>query len=85
MQGITGIEGVGDLKTRLKHLDLNDLNLTSNERERRSPVIKGNSYKVIAGAIFISLKTLNWYTRNIYRKTNVHSGAELTARIGNSL
>jgi len=47
--------------------------------------IRGNRYKEIAEMIFISVETLNSHIKNIYRKVNVHSMAELAARFGNSL
>ena len=72
-------------KQQRKHPALNELNLTSKEKERLNLLIRGNSYKEIAGMIFISVETLNSHIKNIYRKVNVHSHAELAARFGNSL
>jgi len=72
-------------KQQQKHLELTELNLTSKEKEILILLIKGNSYKEIAGMIFISVETLDSHIKNIYRKVNVHSRAELAARFGNSL
>jgi DNA-binding NarL/FixJ family response regulator len=63
---------------------LQDCNLTEREKEILQLLIKGNSYKEIAAAIFISVETLNSHIKNIYRKLNVHSRSELAARYRNS-
>jgi DNA-binding NarL/FixJ family response regulator len=54
--------------------------LTEREKEILSLLIKGNSYKELAAAIFISVETLNSHIKNIYRKLNVHSRSELAAK-----
>jgi DNA-binding NarL/FixJ family response regulator len=68
-----------------KDRELDESNLTEREKEILQLLIKGNSYKEIAGAIFISVETLNSHIKNIYRKLNVHSRSELAARYRNSL
>ena len=72
-------------KQQKKQVALNEMNLTVKEKEILNLLIKGNSYKEIATTIFISVETLNSHIKNIYRKVNVHSRAELAARFGNSL
>lgn len=72
-------------KQQKKHSELEEMNLTAKEKEILNLLIKGNSYKEIAVSIFISIETLNSHIKNIYRKVNVHSRAELSARFGNSL
>jgi DNA-binding NarL/FixJ family response regulator len=57
-------------------------NLTEREKEILNLLIKGLSYKQIAGDIFISVETLNSHIKNIYRKLNVHSRSELASRLG---
>jgi DNA-binding NarL/FixJ family response regulator len=57
-------------------------NLTEREKEILQLLIKGNSYKELAGRIFISVETLNSHIKNIYRKLNVHSRSELAAKFG---
>ncbi len=59
-------------------------NLTTRENEILQHLIKGHSYKEIAGVIFISVETLNTHIKNIYRKLNVHSRAELSAKYSNT-
>lgn len=56
--------------------------LTDREKEILHWLIKGYSYKEIASTIFISVETLNSHIKNIYRKLNVHSRSELTAKYG---
>ena len=68
-----------------KNSDLEQSNLTEREKEILLLLIKGNSYKEIASALFISVETLNTHIKNIYRKLNVHSRSELAARFRNSL
>lgn len=55
-------------------------NLTDREKEILQLLIQGNSYKEIASHIFISVETLNSHIKNIYRKLNVHSRGELSAK-----
>ncbi len=67
-----------------KSRELEQSNLTDREKEILQLLMQGNSYKDIAGAIFISVETLNSHIKNIYRKLNVHSRSELSARYGNN-
>ena len=60
----------------------NQSNLTLKEKEILKLLTQGNSYKEIAGRVFISVETLNTHIKNIYRKLNVHSRAELSAKYG---
>jgi DNA-binding CsgD family transcriptional regulator len=68
-----------------KNWNLDQSKLTEREKEILQLLIKGNSYKEIAGSIFISVETLNSHIKNIYRKLNVHSRSELAAKYGNVL
>lgn len=68
-----------------KDKELDESHLTEREKEILQLLMKGNSYKEIAGTIFISVETLNTHIKNIYRKLNVHSRYELAARYRNSL
>lgn len=61
---------------------LDQSSLTDREKEILTLLIKGYSYKEIASGIFISSETLNSHIKNIYRKLNVHSRSELTAKYG---
>jgi DNA-binding NarL/FixJ family response regulator len=71
-------------KQQKKVTGLKELNITEREKEILQLLIGGNSYKEIAGALFISTETLNSHIKNIYRKLNVHSRSELAARYGNA-
>jgi DNA-binding NarL/FixJ family response regulator len=64
---------------------LDESHLTEREKEILQLLIKGNSYKEIAGSLFISVETLNSHIKNIYRKLNVHSRSELSARYRNGI
>ena len=66
-----------------KNKELYQSNLTEREREILQLLMHGNSYKEIAAAIFISVETLNSHIKNIYKKLNVHSRSELSAKYGN--
>ena len=65
-----------------KNLAIANLNITERESEILQLLIKGLSYKEIALSIFICVETLNSHIKNIYRKLNVHSRSELSARYG---
>jgi DNA-binding NarL/FixJ family response regulator len=64
--------------------ELDQSNLTAREKEILKLLIQGNSYKEIAANIFISVETLNSHIKNIYRKLNVHSRSELSAKYTNA-
>lgn len=66
-----------------KNKELDQSGLTEREKEILQLLMKGQSYKEIASGIFISIETLNSHIKNIYRKLNVHSRSELTAKYGN--
>lgn len=66
--------------SQIKTNEVDQSQLTTREKEILQLLIKGNSYKEIATAIYISTETLNSHIKNIYRKLNVHSRSELSAR-----
>lgn len=72
-------------KQQKKYSELEESNLTAKEKEILNLLMKGNSYKEIAAILFISIETLNTHIKNIYRKVNVHSRSELSARFGSNL
>ena len=73
----------GKNKTQQHKIDsLEQLNLTAREEDILQTLVKGLSYKEIAGKAFISIETLNSHIKNIYRKLNVHSRGELAAKYG---
>jgi DNA-binding NarL/FixJ family response regulator len=72
-------------KQQHKINNLEDADLTGREKEIMQSLVKGSSYKEIAANAFISIETINSHIKNIYRKLNVHSRAELTAKYGTAL
>lgn len=54
--------------------------LTSREKEVLKGLVEGNSYQIIADSLFISLDTVRYHFRNIYRKLHVHSQKEAIAK-----
>ncbi len=57
-----------------------DYNLTAREQEILKLLVKGNSYKMIAAACFISLDTVKKHLKNIYVKLHVSCGTEAVAK-----
>ncbi len=56
------------------------VSLTSREKEVLSGLVDGNSYKAIADSLFISVETVRFHFRNIYKKLHVHSQSEAVAK-----
>ena len=56
------------------------IDLSDREREVLSLLVKGNSYKAIAAACFISIDTVSTHIRHIYEKLHVHSKSEAVAK-----
>jgi len=54
--------------------------LTSREKEILSGLVDGNSFKAIADTLSISIETVRFHFRNIYKKLNVHSQSEAVAK-----
>lgn len=54
--------------------------LTPREIEVLSGLVDGNSYQAIADSLFISVDTVRFHFRNIYRKLHVHSQGEAVAK-----
>jgi DNA-binding NarL/FixJ family response regulator len=57
--------------------------LSEREKSLLELLVQGFSYKQIASQSDISVETLNSHFKNIYRKLDVHSRAEVAARYGN--
>lgn len=72
-------------RERKTRSDLEASHLSAREKEILGALNKGLSYKEIAAAQFISVETINTHIKNIYRKLNVHSRAELLARFGRTI
>ncbi|HKO81375.1 MAG TPA: response regulator transcription factor [Chitinophagaceae bacterium] len=56
------------------------IDLTQREKEILGLLVKGNSYKAIASACFISIDTVSTHVRHIYEKLHVHSKSEAVAK-----
>lgn len=55
-------------------------NLTSRESEVLNLLCKGLSYKLIADKLFLSVDTVHFHIKNIYKKLQVHSKSEAVAK-----
>ena len=55
-------------------------NLSDREKEILSSLADGNSYKIIADKLFISIDTVRSHIRNIYKKLHVHNQSEAVAK-----
>jgi DNA-binding NarL/FixJ family response regulator len=54
----------------------NSYQLTPREKEILASMSKGNSYKMVAAAMAISIDTVRAHIKNIYEKLHVHSQSE---------
>ncbi len=57
-----------------------DYNLSPREADILQSLVKGNSYKIIATELFISIDTVKKHLKNIYLKLQVSSGTEAVAK-----
>jgi DNA-binding NarL/FixJ family response regulator len=55
--------------------------LTTREKEIVACLTEGLSYKMIASRLFLSLDTVRFHLRNIYKKLHVNSKAEVIAKV----
>ena len=62
---------------------INNYNLTQREKEILSNLSKGNSYKLIAADLTISIDTVRTHIKNIYQKLQVHSQTEAVSKAVN--
>ncbi len=72
------IEFFQNKKTTSPHK--NDYVLTPREKEILSGLVEGHNFKAIADSLFISIETVRFHFRNIYRKLHVHSQSEAVAK-----
>ncbi|MFZ0456292.1 MAG: response regulator transcription factor [Ignavibacteriaceae bacterium] len=72
------IEFFQNKKTSSPHK--NDYVLTPREKEILSGLVEGHNFKAIADSLFISIETVRFHFRNIYRKLHVHSQSEAVAK-----
>lgn len=57
-----------------------DYNLTKREKEILELLVKGNSYKMIAAELMISIDTVKKHLQNTYHKLHVSCGTEAVAK-----
>jgi DNA-binding NarL/FixJ family response regulator len=62
---------------------LNDYKLTSREKDILAELSKGNSYKMIAADLNISIDTVRTHIKKIYEKLQVHSQTEAVSKAVN--
>jgi|SRR5450432_12325 len=62
---------------------LNDYKLTDREKEILSVLSRGNSYKLIAAGLAISIDTVRTHIKKIYEKLQVHSQTEAVSKAVN--
>ncbi len=60
--------------------DTPDYNLTAKEKELLHHMVEGKSYKMISDAMKISLETVKYHIKNIYRKLHVNSSSEAVVK-----
>jgi len=58
----------------------NDAQLTGREKEILIKLVDGHSFKSIADSLFISIETVRFHFRNIYKKLHVHTQYEAVAK-----
>jgi len=61
-------------------LPQNDYQLTNREKEILSLLSEGNSHKMIAASLTISIETVRSHLKNIYDKLHVHSQTEALSK-----
>lgn len=58
----------------------NNYILTPREKEILTGLVEGHNFKFIADSLFISIETVRFHFRNIYKKLHVHSQSEAVAK-----
>jgi len=67
-------------ETNKADIEDESVTLTPREKEVLSGLVDGNNYKAIADSLFISVETVRFHFRNIYKKLHVHSQAEAVVK-----
>jgi DNA-binding NarL/FixJ family response regulator len=75
---ITGVLVEDYVRVIPKEVAAKPTNLTPREREVLQLIAEGHTTKEIASLLSVSVKTVETHRRNIMRKVNLHSVAELT-------
>ncbi len=67
-------------KNKPMRKDVESISLTKREKEVLSGLVEGNSYRAIADELNVSLDTVRFHFRNIYKKMHVHSQSEAVVK-----
>jgi DNA-binding NarL/FixJ family response regulator len=67
-------------RQNLQPVTADQYNLTAQEKKVLQLLVAGNSYKLIASELFVSIDTIKSHVRNIYFKLQVHSGTEAVSK-----
>jgi DNA-binding NarL/FixJ family response regulator len=57
-----------------------DFSLSPREKEILASLVKGNSYKLVAAELAISIQTVKTHIKKVYEKLHVHSQSEAVAK-----
>ncbi|MFU8862057.1 MAG: response regulator [Cyclonatronaceae bacterium] len=68
-------------KRPVSHDKEEEYNLTQREKELLSGLVDGKNYKVLAFNYQISIETVRFHFRNIYKKLHVHSQSEAIIKV----
>lgn len=60
--------------------NVEEVDLTKREKEVLSGLVEGSSYKAIANNLHISVDTVRFHFRNVYKKLHVHSQSEAVVK-----
>jgi DNA-binding NarL/FixJ family response regulator len=71
---------VNYFQTTIKQSEKSEVSLSEREINILTSLSKGNSYKRIAKSEYISLDTVRYHIRNIYKKLHVHSQSEAVTK-----
>jgi len=80
------VNGGAPMSTNIARMIVNSFRKTTNtpltarEAEVLTNLCKGQSYKMIADALFVSEQTVHFHIKNIYQKLQVHSKSEAVAK-----
>ena len=71
---------INNMQQSVKQAPVNNYQLTPREKDILTLLSKGNSYKLIAAELNISIETVRTHLKNIYDKLHVHSQIEAVSK-----
>jgi DNA-binding NarL/FixJ family response regulator len=71
---------VSYFNNNVQRSESSDIQLSDREIQILTNLSRGNSYKIIADTVCISIDTVRYHIRNIYKKLHVHSQSEAVAK-----